>query len=69
MPFFRTYAFHLDDSSLDKHCRPAEFFACDTLLQEDVGAPDATESNEPCELPTSPARPRQGPQVVSPDCG
>ena len=69
MPFFRTYAFHLDDAALEKHCRPADFFACDTLLQEDAGASDATGSNEPRELLTSPARPRQGPTVVSPDCG
>ncbi|MFJ2684221.1 nuclear transport factor 2 family protein [Pseudomonas sp. NPDC087342] len=68
MPFFRTYAFHINGASIEK-CRPADFFACDTLIQEDTDAGDATQSNEPCELPTFPARPRQGPQAVSPDCG
>jgi hypothetical protein len=49
MPFFRTNAFHLDDASLEKYCRPADFFACDTLMQEQVDEPGVPHSNETCE--------------------
>ncbi|WP_172832072.1 hypothetical protein [Pseudomonas mucidolens] len=47
MPFFETYAFHLKDASHDDYCRPADFFACDTLIEqeefEEPGVPHATE--------------------------
>ncbi|MGY2184726.1 hypothetical protein [Pseudomonas sp. SDO5591_S426] len=49
MPFFRTYAFHLDEASLDKHCRPADFFACDTLMPEEDDKPGVPHANETCE--------------------
>jgi len=49
MPFFRAYAFHLDDASLEKYCRPAHFFACDTLIQEEVDEPGVPHANETCE--------------------
>ena len=37
--FFQNLACHLDDASLEKYCRPADFFACDTLMQEEVDEP------------------------------
>lgn len=49
MPFFRTYAFHLDNASLEKYCRPADFFACDTLMQEEVGELGVPHANKTCE--------------------
>ena len=49
MPFFRTHAFHLDDAALEKYCRPADFFACDTLMQEEVDEAGVPHANETCE--------------------
>ncbi len=56
MPFFRAYAFHRDDAFLEKHCRPADFFACDTLIQEEIDGPGLPRADEPCERPDAAAR-------------